>query len=208
MRAEKFFTEPEQVRIREAVNAAESKTAGEIVPMLVTSSARYTEVELLGTIIGLFAGMMAEWFWSDPWGSHFFNLWPVIGATTGFLVCRVPQIKRLLASKSRITDAVHTLALASFTEHGLHYTRDHTGILILVSLLEHRVEVLADRGINAKVETGTWQEIVKILTDGLKTNHACDAYCKAIERCGEILAAHFPRRPDDKDELPNRLVTE
>ena len=208
MRAEKFFTEPEQARIREAVNAAESKTAGEIVPMLVTSSARYTEVELLGTIIGLFAGMMAEWFWSDPWGSHFFNLWPVIGATAGFLVCRVPQIKRLLASKSRITDAVHTLALASFTEHGLHYTRDHTGILILVSLLEHRVEVLADRGINAKVETGTWQEIVKILTNGLKTNHACDAYCKAIERCGEILAAHFPRRPDDKDELPNRLVTE
>ena len=208
MRADKFFTEHEQARIRKAVIAAESKTAGEIVPMLVTSSARYTEVELLGTIIGLFAGMMAEWFWSDPWGSHFFNLWPVIGATTGFLVCRVPQIKRLLASKSRITDAVHTLALASFTEHGLHYTRDHTGILILVSLLEHRVEVLADRGINAKVETGTWQEIVKILTDGLKTNHACEAYCKAIERCGEILASHFPRQRDDKDELPNRLVTE
>jgi len=208
MRADKFFTEQEQARIRKAVIAAESKTAGEIVPMLVTSSARYTEVELLGTIIGLFAGMMAEWFWSDPWGSHFFNLWPVIGATAGFLVCRVPQIKRLLASKSRIADAVHTLALASFTEHGLHYTRDHTGILILVSLLEHRVEVLADRGINAKVETGTWQEIVKILTDGLKTNQACDAYCKAIERCGEILASHFPRQPDDKDELPNRLVTE
>ena len=208
MRADKFFTEQEQARIREAVIAAESKTAGEIVPMLVTSSARYTEVELLGTIIGLFTGMMAEWFWSDPWGSHFFNLWPLFGATAGFIFCRIPQIKRLIASKNRISDAVHTLALASFTEHGLHYTRDHTGILILVSLLEHRVEVLADRGINAKVETGTWQEIVKILTDGLKTNHACDAYCKAIERCGEILAAHFPRRPDDKDELPNRLVTE
>jgi len=208
MRADKFFTEQEQARIREAVIAAESKTAGEIVPMIVTSSARYTEVELLGTIIGLFAGMMAEWFWSDPWGSHFFNLWPLIGATVGFIFCRIPQIKRLIASKSRIADAVHTLALASFTEHGLHYTRDHTGILILVSLLERRIEVLADRGINAKVETGTWQEIVKILTNGLKINHACDAYCKAIERCAEILASHFPRQSDDKDELPNRLVTE
>jgi len=208
MRADKFFTEQEQARIREGVIAAESKTAGEIVPMIVTSSARYTEVELLGTIIGLFAGLMAEWFWSDPWGSHFFNLWPLIGATVGFSSCRIPQIKRLIASKNRIADAVHTLALASFTEHGLHYTRDHTGILILVSLLERRVEVLADRGINAKVKTGTWQEIVKLLTDGLKTNHACDAYCKAIERCGEILASHFPRQPDDKDELPNRLVTE
>jgi putative membrane protein len=208
MRADKFFTEEEKVRIREAVIEAESKTAGEIVPMLVTSSARYTEVELLGTVIGLFVGIIIEWFWSDPWGSHFFNLWPAIGATAGFIFCRIPQIKRLLASKNRIADAVHTLALASFTEHGLHYTRDHTGILILVSLLERRVEVLADRGINAKVEAGTWQEIVKLLTDGLRSNHACDAYCKAIERCGEILAAHFPRQADDKDELPNRLVTE
>jgi putative membrane protein len=208
MKAEKFFSEEEQARIRQAVIDAESKTAGEIVPMLVTSSARYTEVELLGTITGLFVGMLAEWLWSDPWGSYFFNLWPVIGATVGFLLCRIPQIKRLLVAKSRIAEAVHTLALASFTQHGLHYTRDHTGILIVVSLLEHRVEVLADRGINAKVEAGTWQEIVKILTDGLKSNRACDAYCKAIHRSGEILAAHFPRRPDDKDELPDRLVTE
>ena len=79
MRADKFFTEEEKVRIREAVIEAESKTAGEIVPMLVTSSARYTEVELLGTVIGLFVGIIIEWFWSDPWGSHFFNLWPAIG---------------------------------------------------------------------------------------------------------------------------------
>jgi putative membrane protein len=208
MKPEKFFSEEEQARIRQAVIDAESKTAGEIVPMLVTSSARYTEVELLGTITGLFVGMLAEWLWSDPWGSHFFNLWPAIGATIGFLLCRIPQIKRLLVAKSRIAEAVHTLALASFTQHGLHFTRDHTGILILVSLLEHRVEVLADRGINAKVEAGTWQEIATILTDGLKSNRACDAYCKAIQRCGEILAAHFPRQPDDKDELPNRLVTE
>jgi putative membrane protein len=208
MKAEKFFSEEEQARIRQAVIAAESKTAGEIVPMLVTSSARYTEVELLGTITGLFLGMLAEWLWSDPWGSHFFNLWPVFGATVGFLLCRIPQIKRLLVGKSRIAEAVHTLALASFTEHGLHYTRDHTGILIVVSLLEHRVEVLADRGINAKVEAGTWQEITTILTNGLKSNQAADAYCRAIARCGEILAAHFPRQPDDKDELPNPLVTE
>jgi putative membrane protein len=207
MKAEKFFSEEEQTRIRQAVIDAESKTAGEIVPMLVTSSARYTEVELLGTVVGLFLGVIAEWLWSDPWGSHFFNLWPVIGATAGFLICRIPQIKRVLVAKSRIAEAVHTLALASFTQHGLHYTRDHTGILIVVSLLEHRVEVLADRGINAKVEAGTWQEIVTILTNGLKSKQAAGAYCKAIQRCGEILAAHFPRQPDDKDELPNPLVT-
>ena len=206
MSADKFFTEEEKERIRQAIIAAESKTAGEIVPIIVATSARYTEIELLCVVIGLFAGMIVEWFWSDPWGSEYVNLWPIIGAFVGFLAGRLSIIKRFVASKDRITEAVHTLALASFSEHGLHYTRDHTGILILVSLLEHRVEVLADRGINAKVETGTWQEVVNVLTEGLKSNQACDAFCKAIVRCGEILATHFPRKADDKDELPNRLV--
>ena len=207
MNAEKFFTNDEKERIHQAIIAAESKTAGEIVPIIVTSSARYTEIELLGVVTGLFVGIAVEWLWSDPWGSEYLNLWPVAGALVGFLLGRIPALKRLLASENRVGEAVDRFALASFTEQGLHHTKDHTGILILVSLLEHRVEILADRGINAKVETGTWQEIVHILTGGLKSGQACDAFCKAIERCGEILATHFPRAADDKDELPNRLVT-
>ena len=206
-KAEKFFSEGEQERIQQAVLAAEAKTAGEIVPMIVTSSARYTEVELLGLITGLFLGFITEWLWSDPWGSEYWNLWPILGALVGFLIGKIPAVKRIVTPASRQAEAVHTLALASFSEHGLHYTREHTGILILVSLLEHRVEVLADRGINAKVERDTWQEIAQILTTGLKSGRAADAFCKAIERCGEILAAHFPRAEDDKNELPNRLVT-
>lgn len=207
MKAETFFTEQEMERIRQAVVDAESKSAGEIVPMIVTSAARYTEIELLGLIAGLFAGMVIEWFWSDPWGSPYFQLWPVFGALIGFLLGRIPDLKRLLAPSRRITEAVHTLGLASFTEQGLHYTKDHTGILILVSLLEHRVEVLADRGINLKVAQGTWDEVVHIITAGIKSGQACDAFCNAIGRCGDILATHFPRQADDKDELSNRLIT-
>jgi len=207
MKAETFFTDAEKERIRQAVVAAESQTAGEIVPMIVTSSARYTEIEMLGLVAGLFVGMVVEWFWSDPWGSPYFQLWPVFGALIGFLLGRIPEVKRLLAPRSRITEAVHALGLASFTEQGLHYTKDHTGILILVSLLEHRVEVLADRGINQKVAQGTWDEVVHIITAGIKSGQACDAFCKAIERCGDILTTHFPRQADDQDELPNRLIT-
>jgi putative membrane protein len=208
MRAERFFTQAEQERIRQAVIAAESKTSGEIVPMVVTSSARYTEIELFGVVTGLFLGMLLGWLWHHPWESYDLNLWPVIGATIGFLITRIPGVKRRLASQTRIAEAVNDRCLAAFTEHGLHYTRDHTGILILVSLLEHRVEVLADRGINQKVPPGTWNEIVGILTAGLKSGSACEAFCKAVERCGEILATHFPRQADDRDELPNKLVSD
>jgi putative membrane protein len=99
------------------------------------------------------------------------------------------------------------LGLASFTEQGLHYTKAHTGILILVSLLEHRVEVFADRGINQKVSAGTWDEIVHTITAGIKSGQAGNAFCQAIERCGDILATHFPRQADDENELSNQLIT-
>jgi putative membrane protein len=207
--AESFFTTQEQERIRQAVVAAEQKTAGEIVPMLVNSSARYAEVEMGGIVAGLVAGTLASFIWHDPWEAlHSQVLWPLAGAVVGFLLCTVPAIKRRLIPKDRMETAVDLRSLAAFTAHGLHYTKDHTGILILISLLEHRVEVLADKGINEKVSPGTWDEIVRIVTAGLKSGDACDAFCKAIERCGAILAQHFPRAVGDRDELANKLLTE
>jgi len=207
--AETLFTPEEQERIRQAVVTAEQWTAGEIVPMLVGASARYAEIEIAGMGVGLVAGTLASFVFQDPWASiHSQLLWPLAGAATGSIFCAIPPVKRNLIPKGRITEAVHLRSLAAFTAQGLHYTRAHTGILILASLLEHRVEVLADKGINEKVPAGTWNEVVQILTVGLKSGNACDAYCKAIERCGEILAQHFPRSPDDQDELANKLVIE
>jgi len=127
---------------------------------------------------------------------------------SGFILARISSVKRRLIPKARMDEAVHGRSLVAFTAHGLHHTRANTGILILASLLEHRVEVLADRGINEKVQPGTWDDVVRILTSGIKTGEACIAFCAAIERCGEILATHFPRPQDDRDELADKLVTE
>lgn len=209
MDTEKFFTEGEKERIRQAVVAAEQNTSGEIVPLIVGASGHYYEVELGGLIVGLIAGTAVALTFGYPWGAAQMEVaWPLIGASLGFILCRIPAIKGRLIPKARIDDAVHTRSLAAFTAHGLHYTRAHTGILILASLLEHKVEVLADRGINEKVASGIWDEVVQILTSGLKSKNGCVAFCAAIECCGDILAKHFPRQADDRDELADKLVTE
>jgi putative membrane protein len=209
MKAENFFTSEQQERIRQAVMAAERKTSGEIVPMLVTASGRYAEVELGGLVIGLVLGTFTALVWHDPWGSvQTYLLWPVVGAVLGLVICSIPTIKGRLIPKHRSADAVHGRCLAAFTGHGLHYTKAHTGILILASLLERRVVVLADKGINEKIDPGTWEEVVKMITNGLRSGDACEGFCKAIERCGEILARHFPRGAGDLDELPDKLVTQ
>jgi putative membrane protein len=209
MNAESFFSSAEKERVQRAVIAAEKTTSGEIVPMLVSKSGHYAEVDLAGLCVGLVLGTLAALIWQDPWASiHSQLFWPLGGAALGLITCSIPQIKRLFLSSERITEAVHMHSLAAFTGHGLHHTKDHTGILLFVSLLEHRVVVLADRGVNEKVEAGSWDEVVRIMTEGLRARDACGAFCKAIERCGEILARHFPRSPDDKDELADKLITE
>lgn len=208
-RVQSYFTEQEQEKIRHAVDAAEQRTSGEIVPMIVATCRPYAEIELGGLAAGLALGTLAALFLHDPWGPIQAQLsWPLAGGTLGFILCRIPVIKRRLIPKKRIDEAVHLRSLAAFTAHGLHYTSAHTGILIFASLFEHRVVVLADRGINNKVKPGTWDEIVQIVTSGLKFKDGCAAFCAAIERCGNILAEHFPWSPDDKDELEDKLVTE
>lgn len=206
---ETFFSKEEQRRIEQAVVAAESKTSGEIVPMIVGASARYGEAELTGVVFGMVVGTMIEFIWHDPWGPvHAYVLWPIAGAIFGHFMFSVPFFKRKMLPSHRVGEAVHLRSLAAFAGHGLHYTKNHTGILIFASLLERRVVVLADRGINEKVAPGTWQVVVDTLTDGLKSGKPSDGFCNAIERCGDILAGYFPRQTEDQDELPNALVTE
>ncbi|MCZ7584684.1 MAG: hypothetical protein M5R36_15850, partial [Deltaproteobacteria bacterium] len=74
-----------------------------------------------------------------------------------------------------------------------------------VSLFERRVEVLADEGINAKVEPGTWDEVVRLILDVIRRGSLADGLVAGIERCGDILAAHVPIRAGDTNELSNTV---
>ncbi len=128
-----------------------------------------------------------------------------------FLPCKwlftfFPALKRRLIPEAEISAEVEERALVAFVEHGLHHTRDETGILILISLLERRVHVLADRGINAAVPPHTWDEIVHTVTEGIRRGATADALCAAISRCGDLLAEKFPRKQDDANELPNLIL--
>lgn len=206
-KASTFFTAAEQERIVTAVKAAESRTSGEIVPVIVAASYDYPRAEIVGG--GSFAmGIALFLAWAVGGSSEwvFLPLFVALYLPCKWLIRFTPPLKRLLISPDEIDAEVEERAMVAFVEHGLHHTRDDTGILILISLFEHRVRILADRGINAKVPPGSWDEIVATITAGLKNGQACDALCAAIGRCGDLLAGPFPRKHDDTDELPNLIV--
>ena len=206
-RAEKFFTEEEQSRIKAAVQACEARTSGEVVPVIVDAAYDYPKTEIIGG--GSFAvglALFANWFYVGA--SHW--VFPVVLLALYYpcvlLIRFLPALKRSMISPVELDAEVREKALVTFVEHGIYRTRGGSGILILISLFEHRVFVLADAGINDRVPLHTWEEIVATVTKGIVEKRACDALCEAINRCGDLLAHEFPRQDDDHNELPNLII--
>ncbi|MCF6266495.1 MAG: TPM domain-containing protein [Desulfuromusa sp.] len=186
---------------------AETKTSGEIVPMVVDSSYDYPRAELIGGgTLALATGLVISWAFGGESIWWFLPVFIVGFFIFQLLIRNFPELKRILIHPDELTAEVKEKALVSFLEQGVHETRDRTGILILISLFERRVYVLADSGINERVSEHTWDEIVEIITKGLKTGTACEAICRAIERCGEILHEYPPNELDNIDELPNLIM--
>ncbi len=97
------------------------------------------------------------------------------------------------------------VALAEFYRLGMHKTRDRTGILLLVILAERKFRILADTGINSKVEQETWNGIAAKLSGFFKTGEYLQGVSESVKQMGEILARHFPIKADDTNELSNEV---
>ena len=197
----------------ETVKEAETLTSGEIVPMIVSSSYHYPMANVLGgALFGLLLALiltpvMGRQLWLGP-----SNMWVFIGLfVPSFLVFytivkQFAWLKRVFISKTEMEAEVNEAAMTSFYREGLNKTRGETGILIFISVFEHKVCVLADRGINSKVQEGQWDEIVTMIIEGIRQKKQADAICEAIDKAAQVLKEHFPVRPEDTDELKNLIV--
>ncbi|WP_373889862.1 TPM domain-containing protein [Massilia sp. H6] len=95
-------------------------------------------------------------------------------------------------------------ALALFADYGVWDTEDNCGVLIYVNLAEHRVDIVADRGIDRRIDSATWQAVCRTMTDGFKAGHFHDATLAAIGQVNELLRQHFPADGSRANELPDK----
>lgn len=211
--AQRFLSEDEQRKITEAVHTAEKLTSGEIVPMVVSESHSYPVAPIIGGVFfGLPTALLAArllggqlWLGTD-------NMWLFLAfflvyyGTAYLTIVRVPRLKRFFLNPARVELAVQQGAEAVFYRESLYDTRDANGILLYISVFERRVWVLADKGINEKIDPHTWQEIVDQVATGVKKGKSCQSICEAVERIGRLLQEHFPIKDDDKDELHNLII--
>ncbi|MBI5197487.1 MAG: TPM domain-containing protein [Nitrospirae bacterium] len=201
----RYLTPSDEERIRHAVVEAESQSRGEIVPMIVRASDSYAHIHVTGGIafaVTAFAIGMMVWPEGHP---AWFLMLELLGYVAGSLLFRMDGVKRLFLTHREMEARVFDRALRAFYEHELHKTKESTGILILASVLERRVRILADHGIHGKVGDAEWRKAANLLTGALKEKRTGDGFCEAIEVCGVVLARYFPAIGGKPGENPNEL---
>ena len=99
-------------------------------------------------------------------------------------------------------------AEATFGALGVWDTEANNGVLIYLLLADHRLEIVADRGLDALVSPEQWRGVAQMMEERLRAGEAEAAVLASIDEIGRILAEHFPQHDDrpDVDELPNRPV--
>jgi len=201
------LSEDDLTAVNAALAQAESRTTGEIVPVVVERSDSHPQARWL---VALGALLLGSALLGDhlPWHAPALLLLCQVGlGALGWLAaCWLPDLQRLLISERRATHVAEEQAVQEFHRQHLHRTRDGTGVLLFVSLLERRVIVLGDTGIAARVGDTHWTATTQSVLDGIAGGSLRSGLVAGIERCGVVLAEHFPRRPDDVNELSDRLV--
>ena len=208
-RAEHFFTKEEKERIATTTGEVETRTIGEIVVMVVDRSDEYPDGEIVGGV--LFGSLLsvvltALFFHSSMW--FFISLSFVFFFPFRIILKKYPPLRTAFLAARRREHAVRHRAVMAFHEKGLNRTKEHTGVLFFISLLEHKVWVLADKGIHEKIGQETLNKFATQVSSGIRKGRACDALCESIKEAGDLLAAHFPMKPGDTDELSNHVITE
>jgi putative membrane protein len=199
------FTPDDQAAISEAIAGAEAKTSGEIVVVAAIASDGYRAFGVL------WAALIAL---AVPLPLIFATKWPVqyiyllqLAVFLAFLVLfQLDRIRYLLVPRAVKRARAHQRAVEQFLVQNLHTTKGRTGVLIYVSFAERFAEVIADEGIYQKMPPSTWEDVVGELTNHLARGTTTEGFIRAIERCGKILAKHFPPGKVNLDELPNHLI--
>ena len=215
------LSEGDFAAIKEAVARAERSTSGEIACAATSESSDYSFFELLSAVIlalVAFAGLlvfhgaveslvdsiawvMKPWYLSALYGIVIFAVIAIF-----FAVANFPAIDRLIIPRGVRSKAVRDRAVKCFVESGVYRTEKRTGILIFVSYMEREVRIIADSGISALIDQKEWDSIAASLALGIKERRSGEALVEAIDRCGGLLAAHFPPESKNPNELPDGLV--
>ncbi|MBA3447821.1 MAG: TPM domain-containing protein [Pseudaminobacter sp.] len=205
------MTPDEHARVTDAIRAAEEKTAGEIYCVVARSSDSYFLPAAFTLIVAMLAASLAVAFALEQWWTSLrlpvfvaAQMLALAGALA--ILWFAPGLRIHLTPRQLRYRRAHDNARKQFLARNVHITTARTGVLIFVSLAERYAEIVADSGINAHVPQSVWDRVVADLIAQARRNQLADGFVAAIATVGALLAGHFPRLPENENELDDHLV--
>lgn len=202
-----LFTEHDFRRIEQAITELEAGTAAEFVVAVVPRARSYVAWRALATAAWTLGAALVGALLL-PLAPFWLVLLQVPFALAAWLVLGWAPLARGLIPKQVKADAVQARAFELFARRGVHATAERTGILLLVSEFERRVELLGDRGIHARIGDQGWAREVALLIEHIRSGKPADGVVQVLGDLANLLARRVPRSPGDQNELPNQVLRE
>ena len=131
------------------------------------------------------------------------------GAAAALLAIFAPPFARLFLRQTRINTEVRQYAESMFLRRSLFATTRRTAILILISLFERRIEIVADEGCLPRITPADWQAIIARMAPDLRERKPGAALGEALNAVDALLQARgFTRGDGPLDSLSNRAIEE
>ena len=202
----RFLAEEGKGALTAAIRDIEAQTSAEIVIAVRAASGPYLHADLFVGFAAAFGVLL--FMIASPWPFDLVGLViePVLaGAAIGFAASRLPPLRRWLTPARIRRRWVERAAKATFVDKGVSLTRDRTGVLVYVSLLERVVAVVADDGVVRAVDAVTWQEHADRLDACVRRGGDGKALAAAMLELGPALSPVLPRGDDDVNELADEV---
>ena len=113
------------------------------------------------------------------------------------------QIRVYISSKE--IENAYERAKARFVALGMEKTRDRNAVLIYFAPRSHQFAVVGDTAVHERCGDGFWTELVGVMRASLKNQQFTESVIHAVEKCGALLAEHFPPDPNGTNELPDQI---
>ncbi|QUM73809.1 TPM domain-containing protein [Sphingopyxis granuli] len=208
-----------------AVAAAEARTSGEIVTVIAAQSNDYDDVALVWASLIAFLAMSVIALFPDfyqglydrltgGWGHGLTaNQWLGVVIAVGvlkwiamWLILLWRPLRLWLTPRAILAGRVRARAIDLFKVGAEAKTLGRTGILLYLSLREHRADIVADEAIASKVSAEVWGDAMAALIERVRAGRPGEGMAEAVAYMGVILAEHFPRGSENPNELPDRLI--
>jgi putative membrane protein len=203
-----ILTDNERKNVEALIAKIEEDTASELVTVIYTKSSNYTAFRMgWATALSLFSVVLLDLQFPLLPVMELFAMQGLLAVLYYWILGYSPLLKWIVPRWAK-AQAVHDKVRLLFLELGVTETRDRSGVIIFLSELERRVEILGDRGIYEYLGESAWKTLVSELTSAIRGGTAFDGLRNILEKLGEQLIAKFPARADDINELPNAVVTD